>query len=105
MASKKSKDTIRVRKTHENGFHGVAPPAIYPTAVYTRQQVEEMLGLGRETLAREIRHGRLRVSRRAGRYWFLGEWLLAWLTSGEEEAMRRRKNRVSGTDSPVTGRV
>jgi hypothetical protein len=35
------------------------------------------------TLPREIRLGRLRAAKRGGRYFLLGEWLLAWLRDGE----------------------
>jgi hypothetical protein len=39
--------------------------------------------LTRTTLNRELRLGRLRVAKRAGRYFLLGEWLLSWLRNGE----------------------
>jgi hypothetical protein len=43
--------------------------------------------LAQATLRREVRRGRLRVSKRAGRYYVLGAWLLEWLRTGE---IRRR---------------
>jgi hypothetical protein len=30
-----------------------------------------------------VREGRLRIARRAGRYYILGRWLLEWLEGGE----------------------
>jgi hypothetical protein len=56
---------------------------IRPTAVYLRGEVCRLLRVRPSTLRREIAEGRLRVSKRAGRYYFLGEWLLEWLRSGE----------------------
>jgi hypothetical protein len=39
------------------------------------------------TVRREVREGRLRIAKRAGRYYLLGEWILDWLRGGE---IRRR---------------
>jgi hypothetical protein len=41
------------------------------------------LGLKPNTLPREIRLGRLEARRRAGRFYILGRWLVAWLEAGE----------------------
>jgi hypothetical protein len=71
------------------------PPVIDPRAVFTRLQATALLGLKPSTLATEIRKGRLRVSRRAGRYFILGRWLLEWIERGETSSRRRRKG-VSG---------
>jgi hypothetical protein len=51
------------------------------------------LCLTKTTLAREVRLGRLRVSKRAGRYFILGSWLLQWLREGE--MTRPRKNALT----------
>jgi hypothetical protein len=56
---------------------------IHPGAVYSLESARAALGLARATLRREVRLGRLRVSKRAGRYYLLGAWLLEWLRSGE----------------------
>jgi hypothetical protein len=42
-----------------------------------------MLGLKKGTLPRELRLGRLRHAKRAGRIFILGRWVLAWLAAGE----------------------
>jgi hypothetical protein len=55
---------------------------IVPTEVFDREAAERALNLSKSTLAREIREGRLRYSRRAGRLWFLGSWLLSWIEAG-----------------------
>jgi hypothetical protein len=56
---------------------------IESNAVYSLESARAALGLARATLRREIRLGRLRVSKRAGRYYILGCWLLQWLQAGE----------------------
>jgi hypothetical protein len=60
-----------------------APHVIKPTAVYDVEQARAALGLAKGTLGREVRLGRLRVARRAGKTYILGRWLLAWLEAGE----------------------
>jgi hypothetical protein len=63
-----------------------APPAphqIVPTAVYTLAAARAALGLRETSLKREIRSRRLVCSKRCGRYYLLGEHLLAWLREGE----------------------
>jgi hypothetical protein len=59
------------------------PHVVHPTAVYTIVSAQAALQLTRTTLRREIRLGRLKVSKRAGRYFILGAWLLEWLRDGE----------------------
>jgi hypothetical protein len=61
---------------------------IHPDTVYSRDAAQAALGVPRSTLGREIRLGRLRVSKRAGRYFILGAWLMEWLKAGE---VRRRR--------------
>jgi hypothetical protein len=73
-----------------------APHVIVRSAVYDLAQARVALGLAKATLGREIRLGRLRVSKRAGKYLILGRWLLAWIESGE---VRRHKPAPSATTS------
>jgi hypothetical protein len=56
---------------------------IYPTAIYLVEDARRVLRLKESTVRREVREGRLRVAKRAGRYYLLGEWLLQWLREGE----------------------
>jgi len=56
---------------------------IMRNAVYDLETARSALGLSKNTLNREVRLGRLRVSKRAGKYFMLGEWLLDWLRAGE----------------------
>jgi hypothetical protein len=81
-----------------------APPApvhvLMPTAVYSVDDARHVLRLKQSTIRRELRMGRLRVSRRAGRYYLLGEWLLEWIRGGRaaaaEAAGRGRRQRRGG---------
>lgn len=58
-------------------------PVIAPRGVYGLQAAAAMLGLpGPRSLQREIKAGRLAVSRRCGRCFLLGADLLAWLKAG-----------------------
>jgi hypothetical protein len=71
--------------------NGAAPPAapvpqpvvLDPNGVYAPEFVRAAFRLRTSTLRREIREKRLAVSKRAGRYYFLGSQLLDWLRGGE----------------------
>ena len=79
---------------------------IDPQAVYTVADAQAVLRLTRSTIGREVKEGRLRVSRRAGRYYLLGEWLLQWLREGElprrEPAHANSRNGHAGVGPPAT---
>jgi hypothetical protein len=64
---------------------GAAPAvhAIDPNGIYFVDTFQEIFRLRKSSLRREIRENRLRVSKRCGRYYLLGEWILAWLRDGE----------------------
>jgi hypothetical protein len=84
--------------------HGMATaieqvPVIHPRAVYSRVQATAALGLAPSTLATEIKLGRLRVARRAGRYLILGKWLLEWIEAGELSS-RQKQGAVEGSIRP-----
>ena len=59
------------------------PHEIKADAVYWLNTACASLELTRKCLARETRLGRLRSGKRAGRVYYLGEWLLEWLRNGE----------------------
>jgi hypothetical protein len=59
------------------------PHVIDPNAIYTIDAARAALRLTATTIRRELRLGRLKVSKRAGRYYVLGRWLLEWLEAGE----------------------
>jgi hypothetical protein len=61
----------------------IVPLVIDPRSVFTVAQARQALGLTLSTIRREVRLDRLRVSKRAGKYFLLGEWILDWLRSGE----------------------
>jgi Helix-turn-helix domain len=64
------------------------PHVIHETAAYSVAQAQAALNLTASTVRRELREGRLRVSKRAGRYFILGKWLIQWIEGGE---IRRRE--------------
>ena len=77
------------------------PHIIVPTAVYDLEAARSALALTRTTLNRELRLGRLRVAKRAGKIFVLGEWLLAWLRAGE--VRRNGQSKVSGAAEVEVG--
>jgi hypothetical protein len=80
------------------------PPVsvIHATSVFTKPQLRRALGLAKTTLDAEISAGRLKVSRRAGRYCLLGQWVLDWLGPGELHPGRRRKRRGQAVEAGPT---
>jgi hypothetical protein len=71
-------------------------PAVHvveANAVYLVEDAIRLFRLKKSTIRREIREGRLRVSKRAGRHYLLGEWLLEWFRAGE---LPRRSGRRNG---------
>jgi hypothetical protein len=65
------------------------PHIIHPHGVYTVASLQTLLGLTKTTVAREVRLRRLRVAKRAGRYFVLGTWVLEWLRNGEVHRQRQ----------------
>jgi len=65
------------------GEPGPAVHVIDPNAVYFVENARRLLRLKESTIRREVRERRLRISKRAGRYYLLGEWLLEWIRAGE----------------------
>jgi hypothetical protein len=63
-----------------------APPVaqiVDPRAVYTAESFRRAFGLRQSSLRREVREGRLKVYKRCGKYFILGEDVLTWLRGGE----------------------
>jgi hypothetical protein len=58
-----------------------------PRAVFDSTGFRRLFGLRTSSLRSEVRAGRLRVSKRCGKYYILGQWVIDWLTAGE---LRRR---------------
>jgi hypothetical protein len=71
---------------------------IAPTGVYFVEDAKRILRLKESTIRREVREGRLRISKRAGRYFILGAWLLAWIRGGEVRRRETAANRLSAED-------
>ena len=63
-----------------------APPVVHvvaETGVYGVEDAQRIFRLRKSTIRREVRAGRLRVAKRAGRYYILGRWLIEWIEGGE----------------------
>jgi hypothetical protein len=69
------------------------PHTIHPDAVYNVEALQVALGLTRTTIGREVRLGRLRVAKRAGKYFVLGRWVLLWLEAGEHRRKQTREDK------------
>ena len=67
-------------------------PVIDPRAIFSLGTARLTLGLRKNCLPREIRLGRLRAAKRAGRTWILGAWLLEWLEGGEVHVRQANTN-------------
>jgi hypothetical protein len=59
------------------------PARIDPDAIYTDGELRLLLDLPDAALTRERRAGRLRCRRVGRRTYYLGRWVLDWLTAGE----------------------
>lgn len=51
-------------------------------AVLRLDELRQILNVGRTSLLREKRRGRLKVSKRLGHYWTTGRWVRAWIEGG-----------------------
>ena len=71
------------------------PHIIAAQGVYDLEAARTTLGLKQGTLPREIRMRRLRASKRGGRYYILGQWLLDWLAAGEVHRDRRPEHALA----------
>jgi hypothetical protein len=63
-----------------------APPpvrVVSPGAVYLAAEFRQLFGLKASSLRREVREGRLIVSKRCGKYFVVGSRILEWLAAGE----------------------
>src|SRR5262249_58981934 len=77
---------------------GVQPRVVDPHAVFSREEFQAYFRISRATVRNEVREGRLRVSKRAGRYWLLGARILAWLQEGE--VVKSRSSERNGFHRP-----
>jgi hypothetical protein len=74
------------RSDHANAAESATTPAVHaidPNGVYFVDTFQKLFRLRKSSLRREIKENRLRVSKRCGRYYLLGQWILDWLRSGE----------------------
>jgi hypothetical protein len=60
------------------------PCRIDPNAIYDDHSACTTLGLKPDHLARARRSGELRHSRKGSKHFYVGSWLLDWLTADED---------------------
>ncbi len=65
-------------------------PVIHPDSVFSLIQARLALDLPVNCLPREIRKGRLRAAKCAGRTMILGAWILQWVERGEMKRYQAR---------------
>jgi hypothetical protein len=70
-------------------------PVIDPTSVFTLASLKDLLarlGISESCAPREIRLGRMRVSKRGGRCLVTGAWVIEWLEAGEASRRGRKRS-------------
>src|SRR5262245_53390018 len=92
MNSRKNEDKAEERPAlWANGHGGPSgsllvfdqPHIIHATAVYTVEDLRRFFKLKSTSVRREVRLGHLRIAKRCGRYFCLGQWVLQWLDEGQ----------------------
>ncbi len=73
----------RTRPPEPTVLPAVHVHVIHENAVYFLDDAIKIFRLKKSTIRREVRDCRLRISKRAGRYYLLGKWLIEWLEAGE----------------------
>ena len=76
------------------------PRVIHPTGVYRLDELTALLRLRKSSLAREVREKRLRVAKRCGTYFFVGEDILAWLRSAPTRGVEEPCGGCSASRAP-----
>jgi hypothetical protein len=69
---------------------------VHRDGVYTTESFRRAFGLRTSSLRREVREGRLKVYKRCGKYFILGEDILAWLRAGEARRPSGSRNGDAG---------
>jgi hypothetical protein len=62
------------------------PCLLSPDAIYDDLLLRQVLGLHLDQIARARRSGELRHSKRGGRYFYRGDWVIGWLTGDGDES-------------------
>lgn len=77
-------------------------PIVHRRSVYRLGQLQAVLGLRPSSLKREIRLGRLIVSKRCGTYFIVGESVLSWLRAGEVHRQRPENHQTKEDEHATT---
>jgi hypothetical protein len=68
--------------------------------VYTVEDLRRVFGLKASGVRREVRLGRLRIAKRCGRYYCLGQWLRQWIENGELKRHCSQRDTSGGCVGP-----
>jgi hypothetical protein len=68
--------------------------------VYTVEDLRRVFGLKPSSVRREVRLGRLRIAKRCGRYYCLGQWVRQWIESAELKPHCERRDMSAGSVGP-----
>ncbi len=63
---------------------------IKPDAFYDQDALRRLLGLSVKAIGNACRSGQLRTTERAGRRFFRGSWIIAWLEGSETQARKEQ---------------
>jgi hypothetical protein len=69
--------------SESNAVALLEPIQIIPDALYTDEALRLVLGLAESAIGRARRDGSLRCARRGSRNFYLGRWIMDWLTQAE----------------------
>src|SRR5262245_10814092 len=72
-------------------------------AVFSVDEARQLLHLRKSSIRREVREGRLRISKRCGRYYLLGQWIWEWLERGELKSRKQSTASVNGHHVTLDG--
>jgi hypothetical protein len=78
-------------------------PAVHiidPRGLYFPETFRAVFRLSASSLRRELRQGRLKVYKRCGKYYLIGEQILEWLRGGEVRPRLRSAGGVGGNGHP-----
>jgi hypothetical protein len=91
---------VIVEKQQRGKMPAIDGIVIHERSVFSLDAAGRALGLGKHSLPTEVRKGRLKASRRCGRYMVLGKWLIEWIEQGIK---KRAKCHVASRVEPAHG--
>ena len=82
------------------------PHVIHPGGAYTVEDLRRVFGLKASSVRREVRFGRLRMAKRCGRYYCLGQWVRQWIEDGELNPRCMQRDKIPpAVSGPTASRL